>query len=146
MANTVVVEEFANKVTVNETTNAVEVSAPGPQGAQGPVGPAGPAIPVFSLVGELSVLVGLHRFYVESAATLSLVRASVGVPATGSSVVIGYLINGVKAGEVVIAADEFTALESVAVPVAAGDYFTVDIEQVGSTFVGADLTVALTLE
>ncbi len=29
----------ANKVTINETNNTVEISAPGPQGAQGPTGP-----------------------------------------------------------------------------------------------------------
>lgn len=134
------------EVTVEEYPIEIAVGTSGPQGSAGPQGPAGPAIPVFSASGDLVPKVGLHRFYVEAAATLSIVRASVGVPPSGSGAVIAYLLNGTKLGEVTIADGDFTAVDNTAVAVAAGDFFTVDIEQVGSTFAGADLTVALTLE
>ena len=139
-------DETTVEIAVTEQVVEIEVGTSGPQGAGGPQGPAGPAIPVFSASGDLVEVTGLHRFYVEAAATLSIVRASVGVPPTGSVAVIAYRLNGTKLGEVTIADGDFTAVDNTAVVVAAGDFFTVDIEQVGSTFAGADLTVALTLE
>lgn len=142
----VTVSAPTTQVTVEEFPIEVAVGTSGPQGAQGAQGVPGPAIPIFSLTGDLIVTTGLHRFYCESAATVSLVRASVGVAPTGSAAIIAYRVNGVKQGDVTIAAGEFTAVDATAVPVAAGDFFTVDIEQVGSTYAGADLTVALTLE
>lgn len=144
----VTVEDFPIEITVGTSGPQGPQGEPGAQGPQGEPGPAGPpgTLAVFSATGDLVERVGLSRLYVESSATLVKVRASVGVPSQGSGVVVGYLLNDSKLGEVEIAEGEATGVASLSQPVAAGDFFTVDIEQVGSTFSGADLTVSLTLE
>lgn len=132
----------STEVTVEEFPIQIEVGTSGPQGAQGPYG----TLAVFSASGVLAPRVGLHRLYMEREATLAKVRAAVGVPAEGSSVVVAYLRNDIKLGEVEIAEGDATGVSVVSIEVNEGDFFTVDIEQVGSTFSGADLTVSLTLE
>jgi hypothetical protein len=144
-------------IAVTEQVVDISVGTAGPQGAQGapgpegPVGPQGPEGPygtlaVFSASGELAERVGLHRLYSERTATLTKVRAAVGIPPQGSDVVIGYLLNEVRLGGVTIPAGEFSGVATLAQSVAVGDFFAVDIEQVGSTLPGADLTVSFTLE
>lgn len=144
----VTVEDFPIEISVGTSGPQGPQGDEGPQGEQGDPGPAGPpgTFAVFSATGGLVERVGLSRLYVERATTLTKVRAAVGVPASGSGVVVAYLLNDMKLGDVEIAEGESTGLATLSQPVASGDFFTVDIEQVGSTFPGADLTVSLTLE
>lgn len=144
----VTVEEFPIEVSVGTSGPQGAQGAPGPEGPVGPQGPEGPygTLAVFSASGELAERVGLHRLYSERTATLTKVRAAVGIPPQGSDVVIGYLLNEVRLGGVTIPAGEFSGVATLAQSVAVGDFFTVDIEQVGSTLPGADLTVSFTLE
>lgn len=144
----VTVEDFPIEISVGSGGPQGPQGEPGQEGPQGQPGPAGPpgTFAVFSATGALTEKVGLSRLYVERATTLTKVRAAVGVPSTGSGVVVAYLLNDMKLGEIEIAEGESTGLATLSQSVASGDFFTVDIEQVGSTFSGADLTVSLTLE
>lgn len=134
----------------------------GPQGTQGIQGLQGlqglqgtqPSayVPMFSRQGPLAVLTGTHRYYVESAATISVVRAAVGTTPAGASVIVdvnmnGTTIYGTQANRPTITAGNNTATGGTAsvTSLAAGDYLTVDIDQVGSTTAGSDLTVIITL-
>lgn len=131
----------------------------GPQGSsgqQGPVGPAGPvgAIgtqPLFQRAGSLAVQVGKSRYYFENAAKIGTVRASVGTSPVGAPVIIDLNINGVSIFEnpsqrPTISPGQNTALGSqIVTAVFPGDYITVDVDSVGTTQPGADLTVSVTL-
>ncbi len=110
-------------------------------------------IQTFGYTGTLATYVGNGRFYIESACTISSVRASVGTAPTGASVIIDLNKNGTtvfttQANRPTIAASGFTsgAVTNMNITsLAAGDYLTVDIDQVGSTIAGADLTVTVVL-
>lgn len=125
----------------------------GTQGLQGLQGTQPSAyVPLFSRQGPLTVLAGTHRYYVESNATISTVRAAVGTAPTGTSLIVdvnknGTTIYGTQANRPTIAVSANTATGGTAsvTSLAAGDYLTVDIDQVGSTVAGSDLTVIITL-
>lgn len=125
----------------------------GVQGLQGLQGTQPSAyVPMFSRQGPLSVLAGTHRYYVEANATISTVRAAVGTAPTGTSLIVdvnknGTTIYGTQANRPTIAVSANTATGGTAsvTSLAAGDYLTVDIDQVGSTVAGSDLTVIITL-
>lgn len=106
----------------------------------------------YSHSGDLSVLTGAHRLYNDTGATLTItkVRASVGTAPTGADVLVDVNLDGttIFTGGVdrpQIAAVAFT---DVGVPAVTawpdGSYLTVDIDQIGSTAAGADLTVTIT--
>jgi hypothetical protein len=127
----------------------------GPSGPQGPTGPTGNTgsyglNPIFSRQGSLSIVTGTQRFYVERAGTITAVRATVGTPCQGiNPILIDVLINGVSAlnAPIALLANSYTALASLAqVSVLPGDYFTVNILQVGSVTAGANLTVTLVIQ
>jgi len=105
----------------------------------------------FSRSGSLAVAVGQGRFVFPFAATITGVRASVGTAPVGSSLIVDINKNGTtifstQANRPTIAASG--NVSGVAVPnttsFAAGDYMTVDVDQVGSTTPGSDLTVVVT--
>jgi hypothetical protein len=107
----------------------------------------------FSKAGTLAVGAGTHRIYMEYAGTVTSVRASVGTAPTGASVIVdvnknGSTIYGTQANRPTIAASGNTAVGGAAsgAAFAANDYLTVDIDQIGSTVAGADLTVAVQVE
>ena len=143
---TVVDEDTFILRVVNETVVRVaDVSA------QGPAGPAGPpgVLPMFSRSGQVEPLVGANRFYVEFPMTVTKVRASLGTAPQGSPVVVDVNKNGLSilgGIPVTVAAGQFTHTVTTSVAVAAGDYLTVDIDAVGSTTPGSDLTVTITME
>jgi hypothetical protein len=144
--------EIALNITNVETV--VEVSTTGPQGPKGDKGDRGYAgtQPVFSRAGVLETQVGQGRFYVERAGTITTVRASVGTPSAGSPVIVDVHKNGTTIftdpqTRPTISAGGYTATSTPAVvALAAGDFLTVDIDAVGSTQPGADLTVSVTIE
>jgi hypothetical protein len=103
----------------------------------------------FSAAGTVAVKTGAHRFYVEDGLTVVSVRASVGTAPTGASLIVDVNRNGTSlwatttANRPTIAASGNTALAGAmdTDALVAGDYLTIDIDQVGSTVAGADLTV-----
>lgn len=117
----------------------------GPTGATGPVGSPG-LVPVFTRQNALSVLTGLMRFYFEEPRIISNIRASVGVPSVGSAVVARVNMNGVSIGSISIAAGLYTSTLAISEAVDSGDYVTVDIVSVGSTYSGSDLSVILSID
>lgn len=147
-----VTEPTAATVSVSApTTVTVTAGATGPQGAAGAAGPAGTAS-VFSRAGTLSTVTGSSRLYFERAGTITFVRASVGTPPTGGPVVVDVKRNGssifaTTGDRPTIAAGTHTDLGNPStVQIVPGDYVTVDITTVGTSFAGADLTVTLTIE
>jgi hypothetical protein len=107
---------------------------------------------VFSAAGELATNTGAHRIYNDTGVPLTIraVRASVGTAPTGAAVVVDAHKNGVtifttQANRPSIAAAGFTAkvTNQDVTAFADGEYLTVDVDQVGSTVAGADLTVQI---
>lgn len=107
----------------------------------------------YSYTGNLSVNTGTFRLYNDSgvAWTIAGVRASVGTAPGGVSIIIDIKKNGVtifttQANRPTIAAGSNTSGNVTNMDintVAAGEYLTVDISQIGTTTIGADLTVQL---
>lgn len=107
----------------------------------------------YSNGGALSVKTGTFRLYNDSGAawTIQGVRASVGTAPTGASVIVDVNVDGTtifttQANRPTVAAAAFTsgAVTNMNVTsVAIGSYLTVDIDQVGSTVAGSDLSVQI---
>jgi hypothetical protein len=105
----------------------------------------------FSANGVLNPMVGTNRFYNDtgSNAYIASIRGSVGVAPEGAAIIIDCNVDGqsiftnqalrptIPAGEVtaITYLSEYTFIWPV------GSYLTIDIDQVGSTVAGSDLTV-----
>lgn len=105
----------------------------------------------FSKSGELVVGAGTFKMPFAFPARLICVRAAIGVAPTGASVIVDMNKNGTtvfSGGLPTIAATEFISTIGfpVTIHLAAGDYLTVDIDQIGSTLPGEDLTVTVQME
>lgn len=105
---------------------------------------------VFSISGDVAVAAGTHRLYLENGGIITSVRASVGTAPTGASLLVdinrnGTTIYGTQANRPTIAASGNTATGGAASngSFTAGDYVTIDVDQVGSTVAGADLVVQI---
>jgi hypothetical protein len=125
--------------------------ATGAAGAAGAAGPQGPPASNFSSTGTLTVKTGAARYYLEATWAIVKVRASVGTAPTGAAVIVDVNKNGTtifttQANRPTIAVGANTATGTPQVTaLAAGDYLTVDIDQIGSTVAGSDLTVQVQL-
>lgn len=104
----------------------------------------------FTMTGTLTAKVGAGRVYMEHACRVESVRASVGTAPTGAAVIADVNKNGTtvytdQAQRPTIAASTNTDLGGVAANgvFAAGDYLTVDVDQIGSTVAGAELVVVV---
>jgi hypothetical protein len=105
----------------------------------------------YSYLGNVVANIGTFRLYNDTGATWTItgVRASVGTAPTGASIIIDVNKNGTtifttQANRPTIAAAGNTSgnvTNMNVTTVAAGEYLTVDIDQIGSTIAGADLTV-----
>lgn len=108
---------------------------------------------VFTKQGSLSVASGVSRLYLDESYVIYQVRASVNTAPTGASIIVDVNKNGTtifttQSRRPTIAASGFTATNGTPIEVtalAAGDYLTIDIDQVGSTIPGSDLTVNVRL-
>ena len=96
--------------------------------------------------GALTAVAGSMRLYVPWACTIVGVRASVGVAPTGASLIVDVNKNGTtifttQDNRPTITATNFTDLSSApdVTAIAADDYLTVDVDQIGSTVAGSDL-------
>lgn len=106
---------------------------------------------VFGRAGTLIAETGQGRFYFPRASTIVSAWASVGTAPTGASLIVDVNHNGTtifttQSERPTIAASGFydeSGTPDGDVTVAAGEYATVDIDQVGSTIAGADLTVGI---
>jgi len=106
----------------------------------------------FSISGALSTRVGPHRIYLEASYTVDSIRASVGTAPTGASLICDVNKNATtiyttqSARPTITAGTNTATANSPAVTsFSSGDYLSVDIDQIGSTVAGSDLTVAIWL-
>lgn len=123
----------------------------GATGASGPIGPTGPGSLMAILTIEGSVQVGSNplRIYNKFGRTITIssVFASVNTPPTGANLIVDVNKNGTtlfttQANRPTIVAGTNTDAGTPDVTSwADGDYLTLDVDQVGSTIAGADLTV-----
>jgi hypothetical protein len=100
-----------------------------------------------SMAGLLETITGSARWYPPATVTINSVRASVGTAPTGADILIDVNKNGssILSGPVTVTAgSNASSIDTPAAAVAtSADYFTVDIDQVGSTIAGSDLTVQI---
>lgn len=104
---------------------------------------------MFSSIGTLSVRTGTARFVAWEACTILGARAVCNTAPTGASVIVDINKNGTtifstQGNRPTIAAgtnDSGAIVAPNVTTLAVGDYLTVDIDQVGSTLAGSDLTV-----
>lgn len=130
----------------------------GPHGERGPEGPAGPsgvteAIAFFGQDGTLTVGTGAGRFDAlgETWAIISVV-AVVNTAPTGADLIVDVNKNGTtifttqaNRPTIAVSTNRDTA-DAIDVTTFSGtDFLTVDIDQVGSTVAGSDLTVQVLL-
>lgn len=104
--------------------------------------------------GNVAVQTGTYRYYVNEACTVIATRSAVGTAPSGSTLIVDVKKNGTSifatttTNRPTITAGAFTALGGTpdTTALAAGDYLTVDVLQVGSGTPGADLTVTVQLQ
>lgn len=106
----------------------------------------------FSVTGALTVATGKSRIYLEGSYVIETVRAAVNTAPTGATILVDVNKNGTtiyttQSARPTIAISGFSATgNSPAVTTfSAGDYITVDVDQIGSTIAGSDLTVTVRL-
>lgn len=109
----------------------------------------------FSKPGTLGVATGLFRWYNDTGRTLTFVsaRASVSTAPTGATVIADVNVDGTtvfttQSNRPAIAISGFSTKSTTfqVTTIADGHYLTVDIDQVGSTIPGSDLTVQVFLK
>ncbi|MEQ4716097.1 hypothetical protein [Nonomuraea sp. B19D2] len=133
-----------------------DVGPQGIQGIQGPAGatgPMGPGVLPYSIAGTVATGVGSFRLYNDTAAawTITGVRATVGTAPTGAALIVdvnknGTTVFGTQANRPTIAAGSNTSGKVTGMSVttvAVGEYLTVDVDSVGSTVAGSNLTVQI---
>lgn len=122
-------------------------SSRGPQGSRGPEGDPSPTL---SMSGILVTAIGKSRWYVADDFAIDEVRVSVGTQPDGADLIIDVNKNGISifdsGNEPTISTGQNSIVAIPDVVVASdGDYFTVDIDQVGVVEPGRDLTVQVQL-
>lgn len=102
----------------------------------------------FGYSGVVAVTTGKARYYVEEAVTITAVRISVDTAPTGATLIVDVNKNGTtiyttqgNRPTIAISGNTATANSPDVTALAAGDYLTIDIDQVGSTIPGSDLAV-----
>lgn len=106
----------------------------------------------FSMGGVLTVQTGKGRIYFRDACVIETVTLGINTAPTGSTVIVDVNKNGTtifttQSGRPAIAISAFTANSGTPdiTAIAAGDYISADIDQIGSTIAGSDLTVSVRL-
>lgn len=164
--NIVEVNTFANTVDVLTNANTVDVYTSvgargplGPTGPTGPIGPLGPTGPTGpqGLIGESIIVfarsetieqtIGIQRYRFPFYAILAGVSAAIASAPVGSDIRVNVKKNNNSifsslSERLTIFENSYEATEvALSTPVGPGDYLTVDIDEVGSTSPGSDLTV-----
>ena len=152
--NTIVVEEHPTNLTVQESPTNITIAAPGPQGAKGERGIDGRSVftQTLTFTGELYVVTAKPRYYATFDGTITAIAVSVGTAPVGADIIVNLYINGTTifdspSGRPTISDGSYSDLSSTAdtATLNTGDYLTVSIDQVGSSFAGSDLTVQIEL-
>lgn len=106
----------------------------------------------FSVPGTLTVQTGKSRIYLEGNYVFETARASVNTANTGATVLVDINKNGTTIyttqsarPTIAISGNTATGNSPAVTTFASGDYITVDVDQIGSTIAGADLTVTIRL-
>jgi len=119
----------------------------GPRGLQGVPGVPAPSLNPMTWTRGGTQFVGTerHKFYVDHPGTDMGLRATLTTPATGSDFIVELSQNGTVIQLATIPDGDDTSGYLTLSPgtVSAGDYFIVDVPQVGATFPGSGLTVTL---
>lgn len=113
---------------------------------------AGDEIATFSRSGAITAAAGTGRFLMPGPGTLVSVGAAINTPPTGQSLICDVNKNGTTVfttqgnRPTILAGANATAAQAVPDVIAfnAGDYITVDVDQVGSGTAGSDLVVQVT--
>lgn len=110
-------------------------------------------IPPFAIVGAVTTGAGALRWYNDTGQSLTIrnIRATVGTAPTGASLIVDVNKNGstifsTQANRPTITAGNNSSGKVTAInttTVADGDYLTVDVDQIGSTVAGSNLTVQI---
>lgn len=107
----------------------------------------------FAWPGTLVTATGTLRQYVEGAYKFVSARASVNTVPTGATIICDINKNGTtiyttqgNRPAIAISGNTITANSPDVTTFASGDYLSVDIDQIGSTIAGADLTVQIRLQ
>lgn len=108
---------------------------------------------VFAKEGVLAVASGVSRLYTDETYVIEQVRASVNTPPAGASIIVDVHKNGTtifttQSRRPTISAGGNTAINSGAIEgftIGNDDYLTVDVDQIGSSTPGSDLTVTVRL-
>ncbi len=107
-----------------------------------------PQTATFSLTGALAVVTGTGRFYFNRACTIVSVRIAVNTPSAGASIIVDVNKNATtifttQGNRPTLAAGANTVLSGTPdiTTMAQGDYLSIDIDQIGSTTAGSDLSV-----
>lgn len=119
---------------------------PGSKGDPGAPGANAPFFPIFTKPGVLTTGADDKRYYVPYAGTITKLEAWVSTPATGAAITAELVRNGVVINSIAIAAGAYTAFKTFAIACVAGDYFTVNLASVGSTYAGSTLSLRITYE
>ncbi|MFA5715940.1 MAG: hypothetical protein WC998_09375 [Candidatus Paceibacterota bacterium] len=108
---------------------------------------------IYFLIPDDVLLIGsdkIGRIYVDFSGTITEVQASVKTAPTGADLIADININGstiwsTQANRITISASGYTATQTTfnTTTFSSGDYFTIDLDQVGSTVAGAKLVVRL---
>jgi len=149
--NTVSIQETPTNLFVQETSNSVQIAAPGPQGAKGEDGRS-VFTQTLTFTVELYVVTAKPRYYSTFDGTITEIAVSVGTAPIGADVIVNIYKNGTTifdspSGRPTIPDGSYFDLSSTAdtATLSTGDYLTVSIDQVGSSFAGSDLTVQIEL-
>jgi hypothetical protein len=106
----------------------------------------------FFAMGALTVRTGTSRIYLEGNYIFETCRASVNTAPTGAAVIVDVNKNGSTIystqgarPQIAISTNSATGNSPAITTFVLGDYITVDIDQVGSSVAGSDLTVTIRL-
>jgi len=113
-------------------------------------GGGGGSVAAFTIPGALAVAVGSVRWYAPKSITVTSVVVSVGTASLGASVIFDVNKNGTtifttQANRPTVAASAFTASTTgmSVTTLTTSDYITVDVDQIGTTYSGADAVVQI---
>jgi hypothetical protein len=122
----------------------IEIGGPGAQG------PAGTMVQLFTVPGVLTLGAGKGRYYAPTTMVISNVRAFVDVAPVGADIIIDVNRNGTSIFTTqgnrprITAGNNYDAASTPDVTgLVAGDYVTIDIDQIGSSTAGSYLTVQI---
>lgn len=104
----------------------------------------------YTIEGTLTVGSGNKRLYMSQAGVIVNVIAGVNTAPTGAAIIFDVNKNGTtiftggtNRPQIAISGFSDTSSTPAVTTFSAGDYFTVDVDQVGSTVAGADATVTI---